>query len=168
MLTLIKILLGLYDCEGAVYEINNKRRDDIANLRDAAAFAPAERNLFNLTLYDNLTFGDSTITREQIMALAIELDVAEWIGSLPNGLDTMLSEAAGNVSGGQSQMLNNMRVLLSSKDVMILDEPFSALDTEHEGLLAAVLNKRKDEKIFVVTSHRDGGFLDSVREIHLG
>lgn len=165
--TLIKILLGLYDCEGAVYEINKKKRESMTSISDVAAFAPADNKLFNLSIYDNLTFGNTSISREQIMALAAQLGVDEWLDSLPDGLDTVLSESAENVSGGQGQMLNNMRGLLSDKDIIILDEPFSALDTGRENKLANLLNDMKDEKIIVITSHRKSEFLEGVREIEL-
>ncbi|MCL2526814.1 MAG: ABC transporter ATP-binding protein/permease [Defluviitaleaceae bacterium] len=166
--TLIKVLLGLYDCESAVYEINRKKREHITNIGDITAFAPAENKLFNLSIYDNLTFGDKSISKERIMKLAAELGVDQWLNSLPDGLDTVLSEAAENVSGGQGQMLNNMRGLLSGKEVIILDEPFSALDTHRESKLATVLNGMKDDKIIVITSHRKSEFLDGVREVVLG
>jgi len=165
--TLIKILLGLYDCESAVYEINRKRHENMTSIRDSAAFAPADNKLFNLSIYDNLTFGNKSISRERIMALAAQLGVDEWINSLPDGLDTVLSEAAENVSGGQGQTLNNMRGLLSDKDIIILDEPFAALDTDRERKLASLLNNIKDDKVIVITSHRKSELLCDVREIEL-
>jgi ABC-type multidrug transport system fused ATPase/permease subunit len=93
-------------------------------------------HIINNAIYDNLTLGNKSVSKERVMKLAEDLGFSEWINSLPKGLDSMLSEAAGNVSGGQSQMINNMRALLTHKEIIILDEPFSSLDTERENKLA--------------------------------
>ena len=87
-------------------------------------------------------------------ALAKELGLYDWICSLPDGIDSEILENAKNLSGGQQQMLCNMRALLSRAPVLILDEPAGALDKHRQALLEHVLDRMKHEKILLLSSHR--------------
>ncbi len=62
---------------------------------------------------------------------------------LPSGLDTMVTENGNNLSGGQRQMINNMRALLSDAAIVIFDEPTSALDMKKEALFSAAVDRIK-------------------------
>jgi len=75
----------------------------------------------------------------------------DWIASLPNGIDAILDEG---ISGGQMQAVSVARVLLSNKPIVLLDEPFSAMDAEKAHLLLQELERQKHEKAILITSHK--------------
>ncbi len=151
--TLIKILLSLYEGDFSEFFINGKPSKQ-QDLRGSVCLSPAGKHIFNISIYENLSLGNESITRERCLNLAKELGIFDWIASLPQGLDTLISENASNISGGQCQTLVNMRAFLSDKPVIILDEPFSALDRERETLLLSYLQRIKKDKLILVTSHR--------------
>lgn len=151
--TLLKCLLGLYDVPGARFLVNRKQIPQ----REASglfAFVPSEHFLFAGTLYDNLALGNGAITHQACLDAAESLGIAQWLSDLPGGLAYGLTEKGENLSGGQRQMLCILRAVLSGRPVLVLDEPFSALDEAHANALAALLSKLKDERIVLFTSHR--------------
>jgi len=135
--TLLKILLGLYP------------RD--ISLSGGVSFAPSDSQLFNISIYENIAIANDKITKELCISMAQKLGIADWINSLPEGLDTIINES--NLSGGQRQMINNMRALLTEQPVIIMDEPFSALDKDREKSLLTVINELCKDKIILITSH---------------
>ena len=151
--TLLKILLGLYQSKTAKYSINDGE-NSINSLRGLSAYAPSDFQLFNMSIYENLTLGNDEITKDDCIEILSKLGFGDWIQSLPHGLDTVLTEGAQNLSGGQKQVINNARAILQEKEIIILDEPFSALDVEKEKRLATLINENKQKRIFIFTSHR--------------
>jgi len=163
--TFLKVMVGLYDALGGRFTVNGMDADKQRLFR-SQVFVSTNSPLFTMSIYDNITLGNTQITPQMCMDLAAELGIAEWIESLPDGLDSIVSENSKNVSGGQQQMINNMRALLASAQVVILDEPTSALDKEREALFAKVVDRVKHEKILLITSHREDviGYGDVVYE----
>ncbi len=147
--TLLKVLLGLYLSPTAVYRINDGEEKD--SLFGLAVYASSDA-LFPLTIYENITLGDEKIGREACTEMLNRLGFGEWVRSLPNGIDTIPEEKA--LSGGQLQSIATARALLSAAPIVILDEPFSALDVENEKRLTEELERQKSEKIILFTSHR--------------
>jgi len=152
--TLLKVLLGLYGSPSANYRINGEQTK-ICSLNGVSSFAPSGNHMFNISIYENISLGNESITKEMCMELLEELGLSDWINSLTNKLDTIVTENATNLSGGQQQMISNMRAILSGHSIVIMDEPFSALDKDKEGRLLRLLDRLKDEKVFLFTSHRD-------------
>jgi|GEM_PF-2386808 len=152
--TFLKIMVGLYDAIGGKFAVNGTDADKMRLFR-SQVFVSANSPLFTMSIYENITLGNTKITPQMCMELADELGVGEWIASLPDGLDTVVSENSKNVSGGQQQMINNMRALFADAQVVILDEPTSALDKEREARFAQVVERVKREKILLITSHRE-------------
>lgn len=151
--TLFKVLTGLYHADSLKLIVNGVPQDK-EKVFGSIVYVPAHSPLFQMSIYENLTLGDTTITREQCLALAKELGLYDWICSLPDGIDSEILENAKNLSGGQQQMLCNMRALLSRAPVLILDEPAGALDKHRQALLEHVLDRMKHEKILLLSSHR--------------
>jgi ATP-binding cassette subfamily B protein len=125
--TLIKILLGLYSSPTAVITLNHKT---VNNLLGVSSYASSNDTLFPLSIYENIALGDGRIKKEECRALLHSFGFGEWIDSLPKGIDTVLN--GNELSGGQQQMIANARALLAEFPIVILDEPFSALDKEKE------------------------------------
>jgi len=151
--TLLKIISGLYPCPDAVCYCDGGRQQG-GSLKGRSGFAPSDGRLFCMSIYDNIALGDLRITREMCTEVIEELGFGLWLQSLPAGLDTMVEEKARNFSGGQGQMIGNVRAILGRQPVLILDEPFSALDKEREQRLINKLRQMQNEKIILITSHR--------------
>lgn len=151
--TLIKVLLGLYTCQTMKVTLNNQVLER-QNLMGLSSYVPSEPLLFQMSLYDNIAMGKREITLEKCMALVRELGIEEWIQSLPEGLETIVNENNRNLSGGQAQMIAILRAFTSEQPVLILDEPFSALDQDKEQYLEQLLNRLKAKRIILFTSHR--------------
>jgi ABC-type bacteriocin/lantibiotic exporter with double-glycine peptidase domain len=96
--------------------------------------------------------GNEQIKKEDCCIMLQKLGFGEWIDSLPKGIDTVLK--SNELSGGQQQMIINARALMAEFPVLILDEPFSALDGEKEKLFVEELIRRKKSRLVVLVSHR--------------
>ncbi|HBM80285.1 MAG: ABC transporter ATP-binding protein [Clostridiales bacterium] len=164
--TLLKILLGAYRSNTMKIFINGEeiKERDFSGL---AAFVPSDTLLFNATIYENIMMGDKSITREECMEWAKKLSIDRWILSLPKGLDTVIQERAGNLSGGQGQIVNILRAVMSNRQIIIMDEPFSSLDKEKERVLINVIDNLKKYKILLITSHRESSIKHIDRVFHV-
>ncbi len=113
--------------------------------------------LFNQTLYENLSLGDPTITREDALLALQRVRMGDVVEHLPNGLDTMAKEAGLRFSGGQRQRIALARVLLRQSPIVLLDEPSTGLDplTERE-LLDEIFEVLDGRTIIMVTHHLAG------------
>ena len=86
----------------------------------------------------------------------MRLDLHELLSSLPGGLDYNISEKTSNLSGGEKQRLAEVRAFVKDADLLILDEPNSALDKGSLQLLCEILREIKSDKIIVVVTHDEG------------
>lgn len=159
--TIIKILLGLYKSETAQFYADEKK---LPSLYGLASYASIAESLFPLSIYENIALGNPEVTREKCMDMMDKLGFAKWTASLPKGINTVLEEKA--LSGGQQQSIANARAFLSGAPIVILDEPFSALDVENENLLKKEINRQKQEKLILLTSHRDNN-INNIKTITL-
>ena len=147
--TLIKILLGFYDAPGMRIEQDGAAIEGIQ-----PGYVPSDNRLFNMSIYDNIALGDEGITREHCLNLAESVGFKGWIDSLPHGLDTLVAENAQNLSGGQAQAVCILRALATGRSILVMDEPFAALDADKETALLDTLARAKQDRIVIVTSHR--------------
>ncbi len=147
--TLLKILSGLYFSPETTYKANGEKID---SLKPYVTYASLERSIFPMTIYENISLGDGNILPEEVKELLTELGFESWLTTLPDGIDTAVTNE--DMSGGQKQALSTARALLSHRPIMILDEPFSALDSKKAELLSDILKKEKGNRIILITSHR--------------
>jgi len=151
--TLLKILLGLYKSDVMDIVINGERVDNL-RLQDVSTFVPSNPELFNMSILENLQMGEVAVSLERCRTLAEELGILAWIEALEDGFGYIISNSAGNLSGGQKQLIAIARAILHDSQIIVLDEPFSALDEGMEKRLVNVLKKCRD-RIIIFTSHRD-------------
>jgi ATP-binding cassette, subfamily B, bacterial MsbA len=110
--------------------------------------------LLNDTVAANISYGSRDATREQVEAATRAANAAGFIGSLPNGYDTMLGERGTRLSGGQRQRIAIARALLRDPPILILDEATSALDTESERLVQQAIERLMRQRTVLVIAHR--------------
>jgi subfamily B ATP-binding cassette protein MsbA len=127
----------------------------LASLRANIALVSQEVALFNDTVAANIAYGvNAGASREQIIAAAEAAHAMDFIGAMPQGLDTLIGEQGVRLSGGQRQRLAIARTILKNTPVVILDEATSALDSESEKHVQAALESLMKGRTTIVIAHR--------------
>lgn len=154
--TFLNLLAKFYNPQSGVREIDGVPYEKISQKFFTKHFAmiSQEIELFSLSLRDNITLGES-LDDERIIESFSELGLKEWLGTLHDGLDTLVGEKGIKLSAGQKQRVNLIRGLLLDRDIYLLDEPTSHLDTETEQLVVTFLEKQLKNKTAIIVSHRD-------------
>ena len=154
--TLQRLIAGFYAPEsGAVYldDIDIKQIDP-AVLRRHIGYLGQETQLFFGSLRENLVLGDAWISDQHILNVLQCLDLHHLVNQHPRGLDMMLSESGGGLSGGQRQLIALARLMLRSPRVVLLDEPTSAMDPNTEARVIQVLAQWLSDKSLILVTHR--------------
>lgn len=154
--TLTRLLQKSYFPSSGTIRINNCYLSelDTAHLRRNLGIVLQESFLFRASVADNIRAGQSAASRQQIIEAAILAGADEFIVNLPQGYDTLLEEGARNLSGGQRQRLAIARALLTTPQVLILDEATSSLDPESERIVRENLAKMAKGRTMLMVSHR--------------
>jgi len=110
--------------------------------------------LFNGTIRDNISYGKTDATDEEIVQAAVAACADHFIRTLPDGYNTVINEEASNISQGQKQLLTIARAFLADPSILILDEATSSVDTRTEVLIQNALAKLKKGRTSFVIAHR--------------
>ena len=154
--TILKLLLRLYDPTEGVVRIGGVdiRELDFATLRSHMAVVSQETYLFHGTVAENLVFGKSDASFDEMRQAAIAANAHEFISQLPHGYDTVIGERGIKLSGGQRQRIAIARALLRDAAILVLDEALSAVDAENEWLIQEALNRLMQGRTTLVFAHR--------------
>ncbi|MDO5457931.1 MAG: ABC transporter ATP-binding protein [Atopococcus tabaci] len=154
--TLINLLERFYDIDGGVirYRGEDIRNIDREDLRDDFAMVLQDTWLFEGTIWDNLKYGAGDVSDEQILEAAKAANVHDFVASLPEGYQTVLTELGSNISQGQRQLITIARAFLRNPEVLILDEATSSVDTRTEMLIQRAMNKLLEGRTSFVVAHR--------------
>jgi ATP-binding cassette, subfamily B, bacterial len=154
--TLARLIFRLYDPESGQITINDTNLCDsqLEVVRRSVAMVTQDVQLFRASIRDNLTFFDRSISDEQILATVEELELGDWVRSLPKGLDTELDTGNRSLSAGEAQLLALTRVFLRNPGLVILDEASSRLDPATEGLLERAIDKLLQNRTAIIIAHR--------------
>jgi ABC-type multidrug transport system fused ATPase/permease subunit len=130
--TVTSLIARLYDPQGGRVLVDGEdiREFTLKSLRDSITFVPQEPMLFRATVAENIAYGKSGATREEIERVAELAGADTFIRELPEGYDTLVSERGESLSGGQRQRISIARAMLRESPILILDEPQSGLDAE--------------------------------------
>ena len=154
--TIINLLLRLYDTtEGSISIDGNNIKDYvISDVRSLFGLVSQDIILFNDTIANNISFGNSHACREEIINAAKMADAHQFIMDMPQGYDTPIGDRGMNLSGGQRQRISIARALLSNPPILLLDEATSALDSHSEQIVQATLDKIIVDHTAVIIAHR--------------
>lgn len=154
--TLIKLLLREYDqYQGDIQFGDNEISDyQLAFYYDAIGYVPQDQFLFSASVEDNIRFGRSNATRDEVVAAAKMAAVHEDILGFSNGYETIVGERGVSLSGGQKQRLAIARALLLEPEVLILDDALSAVDAKTEEQILSMLKANRKNKTTIVVAHR--------------
>lgn len=152
--TLVRLILALLrPQQGDVYIYNKeKARRLTPRYRTNFVYVPQGNTLMSGTIRENLRLGKLDATEEEMWE-ALKRSCADFVSSLPDGLDTVCSEQGGGLSEGQAQRIAIARALLRNRSIMLFDEATSALDPETERQLLKNILSSNDKTIIFIT-HR--------------
>jgi ATP-binding cassette subfamily B protein len=160
--TLVKLLLRYFEPNEGQILIDGQdiRTLDVGNYRRRLAIVHQEVDVFNGTVLDNLKYGRSDVSFEQVESACRIARLDEVIQHLPQGYYTVVGERGVRLSGGQRQRLGIARALLVEPDVLIFDEATSSLDYESERSIQLAMRSLQGTRTTIVIAHR----LSTVRE----
>jgi ATP-binding cassette subfamily B protein len=154
--TILNLIIGfIHPTEGTVLlDGKDLNKIDLKSYRTNLAVVPQNSILFSGTIRENITYGLPSVTEKQLEKAVEDANLVELIDSLPEGLDTKISEHGSNLSGGQRQRISIARALIRNPKIIILDEATSALDSiSEQKIQIAINNLVKNRTTFIVT-HR--------------
>jgi ATP-binding cassette, subfamily B, bacterial MsbA len=154
--TLADLIPRFYDVtEGSILLDDTDLRDlKVHDLRSLMAIVSQEAILFNDSVLNNITFGNTVSDRELAIAAAKAANAHNFIAELEDGYDTMIGDRGMRLSGGQRQRLTIARAIYKNAPILIMDEATSALDTESERLVQDAINKMMENRTSIVIAHR--------------
>jgi len=155
--TLMAILQNLYPIENGKVKIGDLDLRYINNesLREVIGVVPQQIDLFAGNVIENIAVGEFNPDMEKIVNICTQLNIIEFIESLPNGFNTYLGENGTSLSGGQKQRLAIARALYKDPEILILDEATSSLDSSAEQYVQnAVEILSKEGKTVILIAHR--------------
>lgn len=154
--TIISLITRLYDINSGNILIDDVDLKDyeLYNLRSHIGVVLQDVFLFHGSIFENLSFGDESITLDKIKAGAKEIEVDEFIEQLPGGYDYVVSERGSSISLGQRQLLSFLRAYLSDPKILILDEATSSIDHESEKLIQRATEKITKNRTSIIIAHR--------------
>lgn len=151
--TLFKLILGLYSPTAGSITVNGKIPVD-ASVRGLFAYVPQGNMVLSGTVKDNITLCNPDVDEERLINAAKAAEIYDYISSLTDGFDTVLSERGAGLSEGQIQRISIARALLTEAPVLLLDEATSALDETTETRVLENI-KAMSAKTVVFITHRN-------------
>ena len=154
--TIINLLMRFYDPQSGQILIDGVPSADIkrADLRRAFTMVLQDTWLFCGSIYDNIVYGREDATQEEVYAAAKSAKIHNYIESLPDGYDTILSDDGINISKGQKQLITIARAFLSQAPILILDEATSNVDSRTEIQIQTAMTELMKNKTCFVIAHR--------------
>ncbi len=154
--TLINLLMRFYDQNSGSIMVDNVSTLDMERdyLRRMYGMVLQESWIFTGTIKENIAYGKSDATDEQIIAAAKKARVHKFIMKQPEGYDTMIDEDGGNISQGQKQLICIARIMLTKPPMLILDEATSSIDTRTELQIQEAFETMMKGRTTFIVAHR--------------
>lgn len=156
--TFINLLTKFYDIKDGDILIGNKEISikDITkySMRQNVSIVLQDTFLFNVSIKENIRYGNLNASDEEIIEAAKTANAHNFIMQLPNGYNTVLKDNGESLSQGQRQLLAIARAVLSTSDILILDEATSSIDTKTELEVQSAMNRLTKNKTSFVIAHR--------------
>ena len=154
--TLVNRIPRFYDVDSGEIRIDGINIEDVTidSLRKQIGIVPQETILFKGTIADNIAYGASHKSRDEIIDAAKKANAHQFISEFGNGYDTQVGERGISLSGGQKQRISIARALLTDHKILILDEATSSLDLKSESLIQEALERLIKNRTTFVIAHR--------------
>ena len=163
--TMVKLLMRFYDVNSGAILVDGHDIRDFTRRDERKMFAMVLQDtwLYNDTVMENIRYGQSTASDEEVIAAAKAAHIDHFIRTWPNGYNFVLNEEASNVSQGQMQLLTIARAILADPKILILDEATSSVDTRTEVLIQKAMDTLMKGRTSFVIAHR----LSTIRDADL-
>ncbi len=154
--TLVDILLRLYNLHTNELLIDDHdiMKLPIKKLRDAIGYVPQDNFIFSDVIKNNISFSRDDAEYELIKQMAVYSDIHDNIIDFPSQYETMVGERGVTLSGGQKQRISIARALLKRPEILIMDDSFSAVDTQTEEAIINNLRKLRKNQTTILIAHR--------------
>ena len=154
--TIIKLLNRFYELDsGSIYIDNINVRDySISSLRKNIGFVSQDVHLFSDTILNNITLQNSDISFLRVKQAAKDIELDDFISSLPNGYNYNVRERGAGLSTGQRQLISFLRAYIKNPQILVLDEATSSIDTDSELLIQKATKKITENRTSIIIAHR--------------
>ena len=154
--TIGKLIFGFYKPLSGKILIDGRDSADLkaATVRKHLAVTPQDIVLFNDTLEYNIKYGSNHVSDDKLNSVIEQVDLTDFVLSLPDGLTTQVGERGLKLSGGEKQRVAIARMLLKDCYISILDEATSSLDSKTEKIIVKNLLEKNTSKTLIIISHR--------------
>ncbi|WP_373059243.1 ABC transporter ATP-binding protein [Zunongwangia sp. H14] len=154
--TILELIGRLYDVTQGTITIDGKEIQslNLESLRNSIGYVPQDAFLFSDSIRNNIKFGKSNATDEEIFEAAKNASVHKNITGFSKGYDTVLGERGITLSGGQKQRVSIARAIIHNPEILLFDDCLSAVDTETEEEILNNLFKISRKKTTIIVSHR--------------
>ncbi|MGG1663521.1 ABC transporter ATP-binding protein [Brevibacillus sp. NRS-1366] len=161
--SLVSLIPRFYDVESGSVRVGNTDVRDLsqATLRAKIGFVPQKALLFTGTIADNIRYGKEEATDVEVEQAAQIAQASDFIASMKDGLQSVLSQGGANLSGGQKQRLSIARALVRKPEVYVFDDSFSALDFKTDARLRAALKNETEEATVMIVAQRVNTVMDA-------
>ena len=161
--TIVSLLARFYELDGGKITIDGTDITEVSqkSLHDAIGFVRQDVFLFDASIRENLRYGKSDASDEELYMALEKANLLDFVKSLPQGLDTEVGERGTRLSGGQKQRLSIARCFLKNPPIIVFDEATSSLDTESEALIEESFLKLRNGRTSIVIAHRLSTVIDS-------
>jgi ATP-binding cassette subfamily B protein len=162
--TLVNLALGLRQPSSGTIKVDGLDLQglDLRTYRRQFGVVPQTTVLFDGTIRENISYGLDSSKDSELWQVLADANLADFVRSLPQGLDTPLGESGTRLSGGQRQRLAIARALIRNPRIILLDEATSALDTESERLIQEAIVRLTKDRTTLIVAHR----FSTIRHAH--
>ena len=154
--TITNLLLRFYDVNNGAIIIDGHNIQDyiISDVRTLFGFVTQDVMLFNDSVFNNISFGNSNMDKQSVIEAAQHANAHDFIMEMPQGYDTIIGDRGMKLSGGQRQRISIARAILQNPTVLLLDEATSSLDSQSEQIVQEAINRLMKNRTSIVIAHR--------------
>ncbi len=154
--TFVKVLTRLQQPPAGAIDIGGVALERVATheLRRRVAFVPQDPFLLDVSILDNVRYGDPDADERRVLAAFEELDLGDWLATLPGGLATRAGERGSRLSAGERQLVALARAWIIQPDLLVLDEATSAVDPELDVRLRRAVERMTQGRTSLTVAHR--------------
>ena len=154
--TVIKLLNRFYEIDSGEIMIDEIKIHDysISSLRKNIGFISQDVHLFSDTIFNNIVLYDKKITLDNVKKAANDIQINDFIESLPGGYNYNVLERGVGLSTGQRQLISFLRVYIKNPQILVLDEATSSIDTESEILIQNAIKNITKNRTSIIIAHR--------------
>ncbi|MCR5215721.1 MAG: ABC transporter ATP-binding protein/permease [Lachnospiraceae bacterium] len=161
--TIINLLMRFYDADAGSITLDGKEITSLSlkDLRDHIGIVLQDTILFSDTVWNNLSYADATVTKEEMEHAAKISSADHVIAHLSQGYETLLKESGASLSQGERQLLAIGRAFVSKPDILILDEATSSVDTRTEKRIQDAMQELMKNRTSLIIAHRLSTIVDA-------